>query len=187
MTPLGLHGEGNRRHTCPRHAQCQCRCWVVGNQPLCIGFTESVAEDGGLDFVHCAGSEFAEELTVKILQLSCGYIGKQHIAKRNIVTQPVLEFEQMSLFGDDSVKLNAGYCYTHGGLDYEIMLSHPNEVHSIDWCQPILYNNVEPMVTKTPAQNWGNTFCAFWRDTRYAGSPIILLQFCKADGAAFVD
>ena len=71
----------------------------------------------------------------------------------NIVTQSVLEFEQTSLFPDDSVKLNAGYCYTHGGLDYEIVLSHPNGVHSIDWCQPILYNNIEPMVAKTPAQN----------------------------------
>ena len=71
----------------------------------------------------------------------------------NIVTQSVLEFEQMSLFADESVKLNAGYCYTHGGLDYEIVLSHPNGVHSIDWCQTILYNNVEPMVAKTPTQN----------------------------------
>ncbi|MCR5440090.1 MAG: hypothetical protein K6F01_11765 [Selenomonas sp.] len=71
----------------------------------------------------------------------------------NIVTQSVLEFEQMSLFADESVKLNAGYCYTHGGIDYEIVLSHPNGIHSIDWCQPIIYNNVEPFVTKTPAQN----------------------------------
>ena len=71
----------------------------------------------------------------------------------NIVTQSVLEFEQMSLFADDSVKLNAGYCYTHGGVDYEIVLSHPNGVHSIDWCQPIVRNNVEPFVTETSAQN----------------------------------
>lgn len=71
----------------------------------------------------------------------------------NIVTQSVLDFEQMSLFADDSVKLNAGYCYIHGGVDYEIVLSHPNGVHSIDWCQPIIYNNFEPFVTKTPAQN----------------------------------
>ena len=72
----------------------------------------------------------------------------------NIVTQSVLEFEQMSLFADESANLNAGYCYTHGGVDYEIVLSHPNGVRSIDWCQPILYNNkIEPFVAKTAAKN----------------------------------
>lgn len=73
----------------------------------------------------------------------------------NIVTQPVLDFEQMSLFPDESIKLNAGYCYTRGGVDYDVIISHPSGLRSVDWCQPMNYikDNVESLAAKTPVHN----------------------------------
>ena len=58
--------------------------WVIGNQPLCIGFTEGIAEDGCLDLVHRAGRKYSKELAVEILQLLCGYIGKQDILESGL-------------------------------------------------------------------------------------------------------
>ena len=79
---------------------------------------------------------------------------KRNGVTSNIVTQQVLKFEQMSLFPDDSVKLNAGYCYKHGGLEYDVIISHPSGLHCIDWCKPITYenDNIEQFASSVPAQ-----------------------------------
>ena len=72
----------------------------------------------------------------------------------NIVTQTVLEFEQMSLFDDEMVKLSVGYCYKHSGLDYEILISHPNGLHKVDWCKPLIRENenIKQLVTGNRTQ-----------------------------------
>jgi hypothetical protein len=53
----------------------------------------------------------------------------------NIVTNEVLKFEdQMNLFDmNPRINVNAGYALLHGGIDYEVLLSHPNGRGKIDW------------------------------------------------------
>lgn len=58
-------------------------------------------------------------------------------ATSNILTQQVLDFEnQINLFYDKpTININVGYVYD--GLDYKMLLSHPNGSGKIDWTYPL--------------------------------------------------
>lgn len=78
----------------------------------------------------------------------------------NIVTQTVLNFEesQKNLFGlADPININAGYVLLQGGLDYKILLSHPNGLKKTDWKYEILPGGNTINIPLPTSKTEGNT------------------------------
>ncbi|WP_196598794.1 hypothetical protein [Pectinatus frisingensis] len=77
-------------------------------------------------------------------------------ATSNIVTQEVLNFEeqQPKLYNiRPTVNINAGYFLLRDGMDFKVLLSHPNGLGKIDWTYEIPSSiNTEVIPTPQPTK-----------------------------------
>nr|WP_303841808.1 hypothetical protein [Selenomonas ruminantium] len=80
-------------------------CWIIGNQPLCVGFAQGIAEDGCLDFVYRAWCKYSKEFAVEIFQLLSCYVGKQDIPKSGLHMVAVQALIVSPGFGADELFL----------------------------------------------------------------------------------